>query len=82
MVFLAGAADDIPMKTVFDVPGFSDDFMSLLKMIFYFVSPLLVIWAATELGGDLLGVIRDAFAKITGRGRHDDDDLDYDESRD
>lgn len=73
-VYLA-ASNELPMVSFFDLSGVEDHFWQFLKAVLYFVSPLLLIWAATEIGGNLLGVIRDAF---TRNRKNDDDHDDYD----
>ncbi|HAS7789731.1 hypothetical protein [Paenibacillus lactis] len=54
-----------------------DEFLHNVKVLLYMVMPLLIIWIATQLGGYLIQVIRDAFDR-TRRDREDDyDDDDY-----
>lgn len=52
-----------------------NEFFHNVQGLLYMVMPLLVIWIATELGGYLIAVIRDAF----DRRRQDRDDYDDDD---
>lgn len=53
-----------------------NEFFHNVQGLLYMVMPLLVIWIATELGGYLIAVIRDAFDRRR-QDREDDYDDDY-----
>lgn len=56
------------------------DFWETLKAVLYVAMPLLLIWAATELGGQLLSVIRNAFRRDSfgNDNEKESQDRDYD----
>lgn len=69
---------DIPYIPFF-TSGVQGDFWQTLRAVLYVALPLLLIWAATELAGHFLGVIRNAFRRDSyGNDRERDDDRDYD----
>lgn len=67
---------DIPYISFF-TSGVQAEFWQNLGAVLFVAMPLVVIWAATELGGNLLSVIRNAFRRDS-YGKDSDDDRDYD----
>lgn len=70
------AGDELPMKSFFSLPKVEASFWQMLGAVLFFVSPLVMIMAATELGGTFLRVIRDTFSNINRHDKHDDYDDD------
>lgn len=64
--------NDLPLIPFFNSANVSQ-FFQYVYAIMFVVMPILTIWAATVLGGDLLAVIRGVFSKRGSSENYEDD---------